>query len=110
MGQNKGCKKAPNSGRKSGTPNKRSIFSVSSRLSELDYDIVEKILDDIQAISAPELRVKAHFQLLEYCDAKRKTIEVTQKPIDLSSKSISEKIALGKEAIKFLEEKGNFTT
>ncbi len=71
----KGCKK--NGGRQKGTPNKRAEFSVAERLKEKGYEVVGKILDDIEEITDPRARVKFHLQLLEYCDAKRKAIEIT---------------------------------
>jgi hypothetical protein len=77
MGQRIGCKKPAGSGRSKGTPNKRTTFnSVSSRLEELGYDLVGEILQDLALISNPYDRAKLHLQLLEYCDARRKAIEL----------------------------------
>lgn len=64
-------------GRKKGTPNKNKVFSVSSRLSEMGIDLIGEILNEIEQLDKPFLKVKCYFQLLEYCDAKRKAIEVT---------------------------------
>ena len=77
MGQRIGCKKPEGSGRSKGTPNKRTTFnSVSSRLAELGYDLVGEILQDLALILDPYDRVKLHLQLLEYCDARRKAVEL----------------------------------
>jgi len=77
MGQHKGCAKARGSGRKAGTLNRRSeFFGVADRLRELNYDLVGKLIEDIAMLEAPRDRVKVHLALLEYCDARRKSIEL----------------------------------
>ena len=80
MGRPKGCSKPIGSGRKAGTPNRRSeFFGVSARLQELGYDLVEKLIQDITLLEHPKDRVKAHLELLEYCDSKRKPVEEVTK-------------------------------
>jgi hypothetical protein len=49
---------------------------VAARLQDLDYDIVGKLIGDIEKLDSPRERIKAHLALLEYCDARRKTVEL----------------------------------
>lgn len=64
-------------GRAKGTPNKNTVFSVSARLTEMGIDLIGNILADIALVQDPRDRTKLNLQLLEYCDAKRKALEVT---------------------------------
>lgn len=64
-------------GRQKGTPNKRIAFSVHERLKEGGIDLIKDILKDIEEMKNPVDRCKCRLQLLEYCDAKRKAIEMT---------------------------------
>lgn len=64
-------------GRKKGTPNKRNVYSVHERLKALGVDLVREILREVNAIEKPFLRAKCYLQLLEYCDAKRKAVELS---------------------------------
>lgn len=42
----------------------------------MGYDLVGAILSDLALVSDPYDRVKLHLQLLEYCDARRKAVEI----------------------------------
>ncbi|MCX6118869.1 MAG: hypothetical protein NT027_15125 [Proteobacteria bacterium] len=96
MGRPKGCNKPEGSGRKIGTPNKRSeFFGVAERLRELDYDIIERLIQDIELLENPRDRVKAHLSLLEYCDARRKTIDKT---VDFSEASEIKVVFVGADS------------
>lgn len=63
-------------GRQPGTPNKRLTYSVERRLQELGVDLISEIIEDLKELD-PHSRVKAKLELLEYCDAKRKAVEVS---------------------------------
>lgn len=97
-------------GRAKGTPNKRSGFSVSERLKEMGIDLIGEIIREIELIEEPQGKVKCWLQLLEYCDAKRKAIEVMQTDEDkarekLAAMHMSELVTLAKQAISPKESK-----
>lgn len=64
-------------GRIKGVPNKSTTFSVKQRLEELGVDLIGDIIKEINRIDIPRDKAKCMLQLLEYCDAKRKAIEVS---------------------------------
>lgn len=64
-------------GRKKTVPNFRTAFSVSQRLAEANFDLIGTILHEIEQIDKPFLKARCYLQLLEYCDSKRKAIEMT---------------------------------
>ncbi len=82
MGQPRGIEKVAGSGRKKGTPNKRSIFSVQDWIEKNNIDLLGDLYREIQAIKSPDAKAKAYFQLLEYCDAKRKAIDPVEDEMD----------------------------
>ena len=67
--------------------------------------MISYILKDIAILDRPELRIKAHLQLLEYCDARRKAIDIlppkTESRLDAATNE--ELVAMGREAIAILE-------
>ena len=66
-------------GRKAGVPNKPTgEFSVRARLKEMGIDLIGEILQHINDIKDPEPKARMKLQLLEYCDSKRKAVEVTE--------------------------------
>lgn len=64
-------------GRQKGTPNKRTQYSVKERLEELGVDLISEILKCIENVEDDNERAHLYLKLLEYCDAKRKAIEVS---------------------------------
>lgn len=88
-------------GRQKGTPNKRTQFSVRERLEELGVDLVGEILKCIENVDDDNDKAHLYLRLLEYCDAKRKAMEV--KVEDMNQMTKEEALTLGREAIKVLE-------
>lgn len=70
-------KRPKSGGRQKGTPNKRSAYAVQTRLEEIGFDLVGEILKEIKLMEDPIDKAQCYLRLLEYCDAKRKAIEVT---------------------------------
>ena len=64
-------------GRQKGTPNKRGAYSVQSRLEDLGFDLIGQILFEIKRMDEPMEKAQCYLRLLEYCDAKRKAIEMS---------------------------------
>jgi len=64
-------------GRQKGTPNKREAYSVQKRLEEMGFDLIGEILNEIAEMEDPMDRAQCYLRLLEYCDAKRKAIEIS---------------------------------
>lgn len=92
-------------GRQKGTPNKRHAYSVQERLEQLGIDLVGDIIKEIQSMDSPRDKAKCLLQLLEYCDAKRKAVEIsgelnTDSPLklELKQKSVKELMEIRKEA------------
>lgn len=100
-----GSKKIEGSGRRAGTPNKRTASGVQMQLEARNYNVVEKILDDLPKLGTPEARIKVHLQLLEYCDARRKSVEYLEAENDFSNTSDLELLQMATEAVSFLREK-----
>ncbi len=69
--------KVPGSGRKAGTPNKRTVLDVHAKLAAGDVDLVGDILSDIELILDPVERAAARLKLLEYCAPKLKAVELS---------------------------------
>jgi hypothetical protein len=69
--------KTPGSGRKPGTPNKRSTLDVHGKLAAANVDLVTDILADIEKILDPVERAAARLKLLEYCAPKLKAVELS---------------------------------
>ena len=67
--------------------------------------VISYILKDIAILDRPELRIKAHLQLLEYCDARRKAIDILPPNIEsqLDAATNEDLVAMGREAIAILE-------
>lgn len=70
-------KKQKTGGRTKGTPNKRQGFSVASLLADKNIDPIEEIMKlMLSGELRPNEQLRAWLELLQYCDAKRKAIEV----------------------------------
>ncbi len=69
--------KTPGSGRKAGTPNKRTMLDVHAKLAAAGVDLIKDILGDIEKIVDPAERASARLKLLEYCAPKLKAVELT---------------------------------
>lgn len=92
-------------GRQKGTPNKRHAYSVQERLEQLGIDLVGNIIREIDSMDSPRDKAKCLLQLLEYCDAKRKAVEIsgelnTDSPlkVDLRQKSTEELLVIMQKA------------
>lgn len=79
MAFQKGEPRHPNAGRKKGSQNIKKIAKVADLLAERDINPVQEILnilDDPEAKLFDSDRIRAWFDLLSYCQAKPKAIEV----------------------------------
>lgn len=71
----KGMNKVPGSGRKKGTTNKRKYETVAEHLERFGLHPVAEIVKLIPEIDKKD-RIKAWLELLAYCEAKPKAIDV----------------------------------
>ena len=72
----------PGPGRPKGAVNKPvGIFSVRARIQELGIDLIGEIIEHINDITEPEPKARLKLQLLEYCDSRRKAVEVIETKI-----------------------------
>lgn len=79
MAYHKGRGKSPGSGRKRGTPNKNKLLRVADVLSEAGKSPVEELLLLIPKLQ-PHYQAKVWLELLSYCQAKPKEVEVSTSP------------------------------
>lgn len=89
-------------GRQKGTPNKRTAFSVKARLEEMGFDLIGEIMKTIALIDVPRDQAKCYLQLLEYCDAKRKAVEMSGS-LNTTTMTNEELLEASREAVKVLE-------
>ena len=75
----KGNKKPANSGRKKGTPNKKSIARVADILFDKNINPVEKILSEVRYLT-PKEQIDVWLDLLTWCEPKPKAQEVPLEP------------------------------
>lgn len=71
----KGQPRHPGAGRQKGSKNKKKIAKVADLLAEKDINPVERILAIIPTLE-PQDQVKSWLDLLSYCEAKPKAIEM----------------------------------
>jgi len=88
-------KKPKTGGRTKGTPNKRQGFSVASLLTEKNIDPIQKILELLPGLEGKD-QLRAWLELLQYCDAKRKAIEVDLPASDKSTDELLDGVARDK--------------
>jgi hypothetical protein len=77
MAAPKGHPAYPGGGRPKGSTTRVPYFSVAKRLEERGIDLVQRIMDELAKMDDPEARANVYLKLLEYCDAKRKAVEVS---------------------------------
>lgn len=86
----KGCKKVEGSGRKKGTPNKRTA-EIQERLKGVD--IVGELLEIARTTEKEETKVSVYKELLKYCYPQLKAVDV-----DMGNSSVTvQKIFITKE-------------
>lgn len=70
-----GLPKSKSGGKQKGTLNKKTVFSVASLLVDKNIDPIEEIMKLLPDLR-PHEQLRAWLELLQYCDAKRKSVEV----------------------------------
>lgn len=100
MGFLKGQQRPPNSGRQKGTPNKKTVAKVSDFLGEQDINPAEEILKIInekqlvanreglmqeQFVLASAARADLWLELLSFCHAKPKMLEIKQSDTEVDT-------------------------
>jgi hypothetical protein len=76
MAFQKGMPKPANSGRKKGSLNKKRLKKVAEALAEAGLEPASEIVKEIALMDEPKDRAKAWVELLAYCEAKPKAVEI----------------------------------
>lgn len=85
----KGQPKPPNSGRKPGSKNKKTLLKAQVFLAERDFHPVEKIIQILPKLS-PKDQADVLLELLQYLEPKRKAQEVPDMPKESEQEELNE--------------------